>query len=236
MELVRLTHHHRSVKARDLYEDHLRRVVLRDPSIQEAKYHKILLDTAARIHIQILGTQSVSRLPKYIISLPETAKRSEKLKPVFALDELPEDQRGIYATSCWSSTSLAYRESFMDRSAIALVGGFALIIPMLIMKLGPTTFGVCLTATLFVTLVAQLLAGYVQELTSALTLTAAYAAVLVVFVGSATTDQDRNNKSDGEILGGICGGIALLVFLLWCISQRRRRVFFIKHQESQKVS
>ena len=172
------------------------------------------------------------------MGLSETTKRSEKLNPVFAHDELQEDKRGIYAVGRWSPTSEAYRESFMVRSAIALMGGFALIIPMLIMKLGPTTFGVCLTATVFVTVVAQLLAGFVKELTSVLTLTAAYAAVLVVFVGNDTEDDEHpfTNAIDGAILGGFCSGIAILMLLLWWLSRRRKRALLAKYHERQNTS
>ena len=75
----------------------------------------------------------------------------------------------------------------------ALLGGLALIIPMIIMKLVPTQACVLVTTTSFVlafALVIALLSGLKPN--EVLAVTAAYAAVLVVFVGA---QSDTNGSS-----------------------------------------
>jgi hypothetical protein len=44
--------------------------------------------------------------------------------------------------------------------------------------------------------------------------TAAYTAVLVVFVGTSTTTSELSNGIIGAITGGVCGGF-LLIFAVW---------------------
>lgn len=107
--------------------------------------------------------------------------------------------------------------AFFKRSAFALLGGFALIIPMLVMKLNPTTLTVCLTTTLFVIAAALLLALFMRdtEPKDVLSITAAYAAVLVVFVGTSTTNNGADNRMVAIITGSLVGGFLLLGILAW---------------------
>jgi hypothetical protein len=79
-------------------------------------------------------------------------------------------------------------QRFSSRLAMALFGGFALIAPMLIMALHPTRLTSLLTTSIFVFAVAIALAWYMKEAQSkdVIGATAAYAAVLVVFVGTST--------------------------------------------------
>jgi hypothetical protein len=77
---------------------------------------------------------------------------------------------------------------FMSRAYTAAFGGFAVIAPMLIMSLHPTRLTQLLTASLFVVSVALILAWLMNdaERKDMIAATAAYAAVLVVFVGTTT--------------------------------------------------
>lgn len=79
------------------------------------------------------------------------------------------------------------KNEYILRLAMALVGGLALIGPMLIMRLHPTLLTELLTASLFVLAFSLLIAWYLEfRPAETLTFTAAYAAVLVVFVGSGS--------------------------------------------------
>lgn len=77
---------------------------------------------------------------------------------------------------------------FFSRLAMALIGGFALIVPMLIMTLHDTRLTTLLTTSVFVFAVAVGLAWKMEDAKNQeiIAATAAYAAVLVVFVGTGT--------------------------------------------------
>ncbi|KAJ5729146.1 uncharacterized protein N7483_003654 [Penicillium malachiteum] len=78
------------------------------------------------------------------------------------------------------------RLDFLSRLVMALFGGAALIVPMLIMTLHPSKLNSLLTTSLFVVGVAVILAWFMKDAApkDILGATAAYAAVLVVFVGT----------------------------------------------------
>jgi predicted neutral ceramidase superfamily lipid hydrolase len=82
-------------------------------------------------------------------------------------------------------------EAFSRRLFMAAFGGAALIAPMLIMTLHPTKVTNLVMASAFVMVVAVLLAYVMTEATpqDIIGATAAYAAVLVVFVGSSAPSQ-----------------------------------------------
>jgi hypothetical protein len=75
---------------------------------------------------------------------------------------------------------------FTKRLLMAGFGGVALIGPMLIMTLHPTKVTSLVTTSAFVFVVAVLLAYIMTDPTNVIGATAAYAAVLVVFVGAST--------------------------------------------------
>ena len=79
------------------------------------------------------------------------------------------------------------QRDFLSRVAMALFSGAALVAPMLIMTLHPTKLTTLLTTSFFVFAVAVLLAWYMSEAQAKdiMAATAAYAAVLVVFVGAS---------------------------------------------------
>ena len=78
------------------------------------------------------------------------------------------------------------RSKFLSRLTMALFGGAALIAPMLIMTLHPTQLTTLLTTSVFVFVVAGVLAWLMEDAAGKdiVGATAAYAAVLVVFVGT----------------------------------------------------
>jgi hypothetical protein len=81
------------------------------------------------------------------------------------------------------------QRQFSSRLSMALFGGAALIAPMLIMALHQSKLTSLLTTSLFVVAVAVTLAWWMEDATNKdiVGATAAYAAVLVVFVGTGTT-------------------------------------------------
>ncbi|KAL6352898.1 hypothetical protein LRP88_13373 [Fusarium phalaenopsidis] len=76
--------------------------------------------------------------------------------------------------------------SFLCRLAMAIFGGAALVVPMLIVSFRPSKLIGLLTTSLFVVGVAVALAWFMKDAApkDILTAAAAYAAVLVVFVGT----------------------------------------------------
>jgi VIT1/CCC1 family predicted Fe2+/Mn2+ transporter len=84
---------------------------------------------------------------------------------------------------------LKSKERFTSRALAAIFGGLAVIVPMLIMSLHPTRLTQLLTASIFVVSVALILAWVMDEAErkDIIAATAAYGAVLVVFVGASAT-------------------------------------------------
>jgi hypothetical protein len=87
------------------------------------------------------------------------------------------------------SMRLNTRKAFYGRLIMALLGGVALIVPMLIMTLHQGKLTSLLTTSLFLLAVAALLAKFMDgaEPKDIIGASAAYAAVLVVFVGTGTS-------------------------------------------------
>ena len=81
------------------------------------------------------------------------------------------------------------KNRFLSRLAMALFGRVALIAPMLIMTLHNTRVTTLLTTSLFMVAVAIVLAWWMEDARNQyiVAVTAAYAAVLVVFVGTGTS-------------------------------------------------
>jgi hypothetical protein len=82
---------------------------------------------------------------------------------------------------------------------------------MLIIDLHPTTLTSLLTTSVFVLALAILLAALTPwEPKDIIGATAACAAVLVVFVGTSTSDSNLGNGRTGGLIAGIIGGLYLL--------------------------
>lgn len=88
-------------------------------------------------------------------------------------------------------TSHRWTKAIFGRILAALLGGFALIVPMIIMSLDESVEKSLITASVSVVVVAVIVAlassGSSRDV---LNFTAAYAAVLVVFVGTSLSSQD----------------------------------------------
>ncbi|KAF2191732.1 hypothetical protein K469DRAFT_555567 [Zopfia rhizophila CBS 207.26] len=78
------------------------------------------------------------------------------------------------------------KEAFIKRLVFSLVGGVFLIAPMWLMVLHNTTYTALISTSVFVTTWAVVAAWQLGDPINVLSTTAAYAAVLVVFVGTNT--------------------------------------------------
>ena len=114
---------------------------------------------------------------------PELAEKKLELHEYFL-----ESVMKIGVTRVHAEMQADESASFIRNLLMALFGGFALVVPMLIMTLHSTRLTSLLTTSVFVFTVALLLAWYMRETDpmQIVSVTAAYAAVLVVFVGTST--------------------------------------------------
>jgi Family of unknown function (DUF6594) len=80
----------------------------------------------------------------------------------------------------------AWNKGFQQRVGAAVVGGIFLIGPMWLMVLHKTLYTALVSTTVFVVVFGLLMALFLDKLMDVLSSTAAYAAVLVVFVGLTT--------------------------------------------------
>jgi len=78
-------------------------------------------------------------------------------------------------------------EQFYERVGIAAIGGAFLIGPMWLMVLHNTRYTGLISTTAFVTMFGLIMAWFLEKNMDVLSATAAYAAVLVVFVGLSTS-------------------------------------------------
>jgi hypothetical protein len=86
-----------------------------------------------------------------------------------------------------NNTAVDQQIAFANRLVMALFGGIALIVPTLIMAFHPTR-NTCLITTIVATLLFALILAFEARDSrgkDVLTATAAYAAVLVVFIGTS---------------------------------------------------
>jgi hypothetical protein len=107
--------------------------------------------------------------------------------------------------------TLEWVKAFIPRLKMAVFGGLIFLIPMMIMVLHPTKLTALLTTIICVLSVAVSLSfrSYARPI-DILSATAAYAAVLVVFVGTSTKTSGLSDGVVGAISGGVLGGILLI--------------------------
>lgn len=130
------------------------------------------------------------------------------------LSEVPKDVNSIQKRYERMSTQTRLLIKFSKRLYMALFGGLILIAPMLIMRLHPDLLTVILTTSIFVVMVSIILAAVMTtaETKDILGTAAAYAAVLVVFVGQST-EFKPSSWSNGTIAGltvGVIVGLSLM--------------------------
>lgn len=121
------------------------------------------------------------------------------------------------------------RTKFLWKIGVAIFGGLALIVPMLIMVLQPNLITVTVTTSVSVLIVSFILAVVMKdaEVKDVVAATAAYAAVLVVFVGGSGDSTGNNSSGNGStmsngVIGGIVAGsivgtllLMMALFVLW---------------------
>ncbi|TXC10772.1 hypothetical protein FocTR4_00007473 [Fusarium oxysporum f. sp. cubense] len=83
-----------------------------------------------------------------------------------------------------------WKVGFHQRLAVAAVGGIFLMAPMWLMVLHNTLYTALVSTTVFVAVFGSMAARYLTSLMDVMSSTAAYAAVLVVFVGLITEMHD----------------------------------------------
>jgi len=110
-------------------------------------------------------------------------KLREHIKLDFFSDEVRERHNSVFMAA-----AIKQRSDFQRRLLIAVSAGLALIAPMLIMSLHQSKLTSLLTTSIFVVFVAILLAWVMEDAQNKdiVAATAAYAAVLVVFVGTGS--------------------------------------------------
>ena len=111
------------------------------------------------------------------------------------------------------------RSTFISNTAYAVFGGLSLIVPMLIMTLHPTRLTTLLTSSLFIFAVVATLAGVMDtaEPKDIVGATAAYAAVLVVFVGTGGGSTNAGVLSSGIVAGIVIGSLAGAAIILLAV-------------------
>lgn len=77
----------------------------------------------------------------------------------------------------------SWAKAFRQRLGVAAVGGILLIAPMWLMVLHRTLYTALVSTSVFVSIFGLMMALFLEGLKDVLSSTAAYAAVLVVFVG-----------------------------------------------------
>ena len=210
LESFQAEHFRSLVKTRELYESHIKDFP--PPYKSKKEYEEFLTSTAAMIAANRTGIS--------LWSLPdENSQYRKDMKPAL-------DLQSSYSTAWWKSQRsleahnrrTSYEQTsetfaILQRVVFALIGGLALIVPMLIMKLYSTTLNVCLTTTLFVIAVSIVLAISMSNTSpkDLLGITAAYAAVLVVFVGTSTTSSGASNVKVAVVTGSVVGGILVIL-------------------------
>lgn len=88
----------------------------------------------------------------------------------------------------------AWAKGFHSRIAMAALGGFLLVGPMWLMVLHHTLYTCLVTTTVFVAVFGLLMARWLDKPMDVMSATAAYAAVLVVFVGLGTDDSSNTSS------------------------------------------
>ena len=147
---------------------------------------KFLFDTRQGLDLVVSNRMLLEAAKANLENLPEGSEDEEKLR-----DRIREYRKTIAKSfaevlvQTTSGMSEESRKAMLARLLMALGGGLALIAPVLIMVLHPTKLTAILTTSCFVFAVAVGLAIFMDDSQpkDVMACTAAYTAVLVVFVG-----------------------------------------------------
>lgn len=136
--------------------------------------------------------------------------------------ELRKNEQDVLLQTAYVLNGKTMKQSLQEvdvfsRLKMAVFGALAFLVPMLIMILHPTKLTTLLTTVVCVLAVAVALAYAMHDSDpkDVLSATAAYTAVLVVFIGSSNTSSGLSNGVVGAITGGVLGGALLLGTLFW---------------------
>ncbi|OCL12224.1 hypothetical protein AOQ84DRAFT_386277 [Glonium stellatum] len=138
------------------------------------------------------------------------------IQPINTSNQIRLVMDKYYSGPVGKAAGRAVYHAFLHRFIMAVSGGLALIVPMLIMTLHPTKLTALLTTSVFVIAIAG---GFSwpeknSEDLNIIVYTAAYAAVLVVFVGTANPAGGLSNSTIGAIVAGVVGSIVGLALVL----------------------
>ena len=103
-------------------------------------------------------------------------------EPIIVPGPWEQDSQPIWGTRSMT-VAKTWAQGFKERIAMAAVGGVFLIGPMWLMVLRNTLYTSLISTTVFVAAFGVLMACFVEKPKEVMSGTAAYAAVLVVFVG-----------------------------------------------------
>ncbi|KAK8122939.1 hypothetical protein PG984_011609 [Apiospora sp. TS-2023a] len=121
-------------------------------------------------------------------ALEQFKDQLQKKTPIFVPGPWDEKSRSVGGTRN-ENVAKAWAKGFHSRVAMAALGGFLLVGPMWLMVLHNTLYTCLVTTTVFVTVFGLLMARWLDKPMDVMSATAAYAAVLVVFVGLGTDDN-----------------------------------------------
>lgn len=147
--------------------------------------------------------------------------KEETIHAVVAQDTKSRNRRKV--TTEWRVREM---KRFWRKMTAAVLSGLALIVPMLIMVLHPTLVTVTVTTSVFVLFVSVPVVVVMKdaEPKDVVAAMAAYAAVLVVFVGVAGSERDSPDDSStmskgiiGAIVAGSIVGTLLLIIAVFLV-------------------
>ncbi|KAF2432058.1 hypothetical protein EJ08DRAFT_695858 [Tothia fuscella] len=205
--------------------------------VDDAESVEADLDGAPDVQLIATATQQIEKLYQKVVAqnpIHELNRATTGLDPEVEQKnkEIAEEQKRRQKE----------RKRYISRVKMAVFGGLALIIPMLVMTLHSSQLTVLLTTSIFVLTVAMILAATMTEAEpkDVVGATAAYAAVLVVFVGASTTPTSSSSSpqatppstnpsggsstlSGGRIAGIVIGsivGMVLIILFIACFCMR----------------
>ncbi|KFY37261.1 hypothetical protein V494_04842 [Pseudogymnoascus sp. VKM F-4513 (FW-928)] len=136
----------------------------------------------------VTGERYVDRcILEAAMSLEPNAKESLKLVGPLGFWETKDTQPEPVGGTRTDNYRRGWVKGFYTRVAAAAMGGIFLIAPMWLMVLQNTMYTGLVATTLFVGVFGFLMAYFLDDLKDVMSTTAAYAAVLVVFVGLTTS-------------------------------------------------
>lgn len=143
---------------------------------------------AAILNAALLDIPEAELLKEGLLALPDEDNKRTKFNFVSPVESEP---RAIGGTRM-ATTRKQKTQLFLQRVMFAVVGGFFLVGPMWLMAVLNTKYVSLISTSVFVFLAGLVAAWKVEDPRAVLSTTAAYAAVLVVFVGTSITPSSSS--------------------------------------------